>query len=83
MLKKQEAIISDIKITASWLIEKNIKFGIRVPQTVTEALRLEKNNGNHMWRDVITKDINAVMIELKLLDEGEDPLLPIRRSNVI
>ena len=73
MLKKQEAIISDIKITASWLIEKNIKFGIRVPQTVTEALRLEKNNGNHMWRDVITKDINAVMIELKLLDEGEDP----------
>ena len=42
-------------------------------KTVNEALRLNKNNGNHLWRDGITKEINAVMIELKLLDGGEKP----------
>ena len=78
MLKKREAIISALKDTASRVIKKNIKFGIRVPQKVVEALRLDKNNGNNLWRDCISKDINAVMIAFKLLDEGEKPLLPIR-----
>ena len=59
MLNKIEAIISDLKGTESRVIKKNIKFGIRAPQTVIEALRLNKNNGNHLWRDVIAKEINA------------------------
>ena len=33
----------------------------------------KQKNGNHMWRDGIANDINAVMIEFKLLDEGENP----------
>ena len=70
VLKKQEAIISALKGTASWVIKKNIRFGIRVPKTVIEALRLDKNNGNNLWIDGIAKDINAVMITFKLLDEG-------------
>ena len=36
-------------------------------------MRLKTNNGNHLWRDGIAKEINAVMIELKLIDEGEKP----------
>ena len=47
---------------------KKIKFGIRVPQTVIEALRRDKNNGNHICRDRIAKEINSVMIAFKLLD---------------
>ena len=42
VLKKREAIISDLMGTASRVINKNIKFGIRLPKTVVEALRLEK-----------------------------------------
>ena len=55
------------------MIKKNIKFGIRVPQTVIEMLGLDKKNGNHMWRYGIAKEINAVMIAFKILDEGEKP----------
>ena len=73
MLKKREAIISAIKGTSSWAIKKNIKFGIRIPQTVIEALRLDKNNGNNLWRYGIAKEINAFMIALKIIDEGENP----------
>ena len=50
VLKKLEAIISVLKGTASRVIKKNIKFGIRVPQTVIEEFRLNKNNGNRLWR---------------------------------
>ena len=67
MLKKQEAIISSLMVTSSQVIKKNIMFGIRVLQTVKEALRLDENNRNHMWRGVIAKEINAVMISFKLL----------------
>ena len=55
------------------MVNKNIKFGIRVPQTVNEALRLDENNGNCLRIDVIAKDTNAVMIEFKLLNGGEKP----------
>ena len=58
MLKKREEIISALKGKASRVIKKKIKFGIRVPQTVIEALKLDKNNGNHLWRDGIAKEIN-------------------------
>ena len=68
MIKKQEAIISPLKGTESWLVKKNIKFDIRVPQTVNKALRLDEKNGNHLQRDGIVKEINAVMIAFKLLD---------------
>ena len=55
------------------MVNKNIKFGIQVPQTVNEELRLNKNNGNNLWRDGIAKDVNSVMTSLKLLDEWEKP----------
>ena len=67
MLKKQEAIISAFKGTASRVINKTIKFGIQVPQIVIEVLILDENNGNNLWRDSIAKEINAVMISFKLL----------------
>ena len=70
VIKKWETIISALKGTASRVVKKNIKFGIQVPQTVIEALRLDKNNGNNTWRYGIAKYINAVMIALKLPDEG-------------
>ena len=70
MLKKRESLISALKGTASRVVKKNIKFGIRVPQTVNEAMRLDEENGNHLWRDGITKYTNAVITALKLPDEG-------------
>ena len=36
-------------------------------------MRLDENNGNNLWRYVISKYINAVMIAFELLNEGENP----------
>ena len=73
MLKKRESIISVLKGTESRVVKKNIKFGIRAPQTVNEAMRNDENNGNNLWGDWIEKEIDGVMIAFKLLDEGENP----------
>ena len=54
-------------------MKKNIKFGIRVPQTVNEAMRIDEENGNHLWRDGIAKEIDGVIIAFKLIDDGEKP----------
>ena len=55
------------------MVKKKIKFGIQVTQIVNEAMRLDENNGNRLWRDGIAKDIDAVIIAFKLLGEGEKP----------
>ena len=75
MIKKLESIISTLKGTASRAVKKNIKFGIRVPQTVNEAMRLDKKNCNRLCRDGTAEDIDGVMISFKILNEGEKPLL--------
>ena len=68
VLNKKESIISALKFTSSRVVKKNIKLFIWVPQTANEAMRLDKKNGNHLWRDGMSKEINAFIISFKLLD---------------
>ena len=51
MLKKQNRIIS--KTQRFWV--KTPKYGIRVPNTVKEAIDIDKENGNTPWWDAIMK----------------------------
>ena len=52
---------------------KNIKFGIRVPNSVEEAQALEEENKNSLWQDFIDKELKNVIIAFKLLDDGSSP----------
>ena len=36
-------------------------------------MRIDEENGNHLWRDGIAKDIDGVIIAFKLIDYGEKP----------
>jgi hypothetical protein len=47
-LKKRDCIISAVKAR---FIKKDFKFGIRVPSTIAEALRFDKENGDTVWYD--------------------------------
>ena len=49
VLKKREAIISALKRTPSRVVKKNIKFGIWVPQSVDEVLRIDKKKRIICW----------------------------------
>ena len=49
------------------------KFGIKVPKTVEKALALDKENGNDLWWKAIQKEMSAVKVAFKILDEDERP----------
>jgi hypothetical protein len=51
------------------------KFGIQVPKTWDEAVKLDEGNGNTLWQDAMRKEMNNVHIALKVLN-GEDAISP-------
>ena len=48
-----------------------MKFGIVIPANVEEALRLDWENGNDLWRKAMNKELNNVLVALKLLHDDE------------
>ena len=71
-LKRRDRIIKQV---THRLAKKQIKFGVKVPASVEEALSLDKENGNTLWSEAINKELKNVLIAFKLLEEGEQ--LPV------
>ena len=69
-LRKRDRIIAAVKQRYT---KRTHKFGIEVPRTIQRALEIDKENSNTLWRDAIAKEMNAVRIAFKMLDEGEEP----------
>jgi hypothetical protein len=51
------------------------KFGIQVPKTWDEAVKLDEENGNTLCQDAIRKEMNNVRISFKVLN-GEEVTPP-------
>ena len=50
-----------------------MKFGVKIPGTVEEALELDCMNGDKFWQEVITKKINNSRIAFQILDADDQP----------
>ena len=44
------------------------KFGIQIPKTVEEAIRLDQENGDTLWWDAILKEMKNVRIAFEVYD---------------
>ena len=71
VLKKRQRVIKQVKHRA---LKRDVKFGIKVPHTVKEALSFDKDNGDTFWFDAINKEIKNVRVAFHLL--GEEESLP-------
>jgi hypothetical protein len=56
VLKKRNQIIAAVQ---KRFANKNFMFGIRVPTSVTEAIQLDRENGNTLWQEEIKKEPDA------------------------
>ena len=56
-LSTRNRIISKVK-SRYW--KQTHKFGICIPKTVAEALKIDNKNGNHFWKDAIEKEMLTV-----------------------
>ena len=68
-LRKRDRIIAAVN---QQYLKTTHKFGIRVPQTVTEAIQINRENINTMWQDATKKETDAVWIAFRVLDKNED-----------
>ena len=69
-MKKKKRIISKVK-SKYW--QRTHKFGIRIPKSVEEAKRLDKENGDNLWWDAICQEMKNVRIAF---EEREGPMPP-------
>jgi hypothetical protein len=70
-LKRRDRIIKRLKVQR--VRKGRMKFGIEIPGTVEQAKQLDKENGNTLWQDAITKEMKNSRVAFKLLERGEKP----------
>ena len=51
-----------------------------MPNSVDEALQLDRENGNSLWHDAIQKKLKNVLVAFRLLEEGEQ--LPVGSKQI-
>jgi hypothetical protein len=73
VLRKRSQIIAKVK-SKYW--QRTHKFGIRIPKSIKEALKIDAENGHTLWRDTITLEMANVRVafeeyEGELTQDGE------------
>lgn len=69
VLRKRDRIISKVKMRCR---KKNMKFGIKIPNSVQEAIELDRQNGNSLWQEAINKEFSNSNVAFQVREEGED-----------
>jgi hypothetical protein len=69
VLKKRDRIISAVN---KRYLKRTHKFGIEVPKSVADAMRLDTENGNTLWMDAVALEIASVNVSFKHVDDGEE-----------
>ena len=69
-LKKRDRIIKQVTHRS---IRKAMKYGVKIPATVEEAEKFDRENGNSIWSASISKELKNVIVAFKLLQDGEVP----------
>ena len=70
VLRKSYRIITGVK---AQVLKKRFKYGFEVPETVARAIELDEINCNTLWQDGIEKEMTAVCVAFKTLNEGDEP----------
>ena len=62
-----------IKMSQSYRLRTGYKFGLRVPNTVAEALEIDKERGDALWQDAINKEMTNVRIAFDIRSDKTPP----------
>jgi hypothetical protein len=79
VLKKHIIIIDDV---TKRYHKRTHKFGIEVPKSWDDCVRLDKENDNTLWQDTVRKEMNNFRITIKIMMENNQLSQPTKRSAV-
>jgi hypothetical protein len=68
VLNEQKKVISAVKTR---YLKRNQKFGIDIPRTAEEALRIDKETNTTYWADAIEKKMQNNQVAFQFLEPGE------------
>ena len=68
VIRKRDRIIAKVK-SRYW--SRTHKYGIRIPKTVEEALRIDAETGTDFWRKAIEKEMTNIKKAFRFLDDDE------------
>ena len=71
VLRKRSRIINKVK-SKYW--KRTHKYGIRLPHSVEEALRIDEETGTDYWRKAIEKEMKNVMPAFEFRDDDKMPV---------
>jgi hypothetical protein len=71
VLRKRDRIIRKVK-SRYW--SRTHKFGILLPKSVEEALRLDKESGTDLWQKAIEKEMKMIDCAFHFPDDGKAPV---------
>ena len=71
VLRKRSRIINKVK-SKYW--KRTHKYGIRLPHSVEEALRIDEETGTDFWRMAIEKEMKNVMPAFEFRDDDKMPV---------
>ena len=72
MLKKRDYITASIRKQKTRYLKISHKFGIKLHKTFEEAFSMDIKNGNTLWADVISKEMENVTVAFKVLPDGKE-----------
>jgi ribosomal protein L31E len=67
-LKRRNRIIAAVNKRS---LKRTHKFGIEVPRTYDDCVRLDRQNNNTLWQDAIRQEMSKVRVAFQVLDDGE------------
>ena len=70
-IRKKDRLIRGAK-TKYWL--KTHKYGIQLPESIKEALAVDKETGTTFWRDAIEKEMKNAMVSFEFSDDNKIPV---------
>ena len=69
-LKRRKRIIAAVNKRYH---KRTHKFGIEVPKTYEDCVRIDRENGNTLWQGAIRKEMSKVRVAFQVLEDGNDP----------
>ena len=77
-LKKRDRIIAAVN---SRVRKSTHKYGIEIPNSVQDAIRIDRDNKDTFWQDAINKEMRNVGIAFKILENSEHVPPGYRKSS--
>ena len=69
MLKKRDRKIASVRKQQTKYLKRSHKFGIELPKTVEKAYTLNAKNGNTLWADAMSNEMENVRVASEVLPD--------------